>query len=397
MEKIKSDTNKKQIKVVIQTADGKYLAPGSVDTLPLKWHKDGITGCIMNQAQFYEWTYEDGVISTADGQAWDTYKDDTDYIILWRRINRGNTQHFQFVNGHMCFSNKLLQIEPSQPARLVDAKGTELTMTELPEKVASEISFVTYNMLVAHKRLERNLESIPLRLRSWHDVSGIRRNLLKEAVRGRDLMTLVEVTPEMLDYVTPPTHQYVYCPRKEDIWGIAIVYKSTRFKEIIRLCEELKPNTVQVLISLLLKDNVSGKSICVTALHLKAGYEDTESRRVREIQIAIEKTQNWLTDKTLDLGQIAHVVAGDLNSDRLAYKSRVKEWLVAQGFKDVFEGYNDSKFWTYNYWHRSIFDYVFIRGPLSALELFIPVSERQSPNEKQGSDHMPVYCNLTIL
>ncbi len=88
------------------------------------------------------------------------------------------------------------------------------------------------------------------------------------------------------------------------------------------------------------------------------------------------------------------MVAGDLNSDRLDYYSLVKEWMENQEYSDVFEGYKNNNYITYNHWQQSIFDYIFINGPIKTTSRYIPVSNKLMPNEEQGSDHFPLYCQL---
>jgi len=264
---------------------------------------------------------------------------------------------------------------------------------------------VTYNLLVADPWYEDDVKgSIVPKYRHWHDASGIRKRLLKAAVQDTDVMALVEVTPEMMAYVTPATHLYVYANRPGEELGSAIVYDATRFELMASVCIRLNAQAVQIATNVLLRDRTcsgSNKVLCVTALHLKSGYADMELRRQREIQVAVAKTNAWLVKQAAlhqwQLGSIAHVVAGDLNSDRLAYKSLVQAYMLEQGFTDAFGDYKESNYWTYNYWHKSIFDYVFVTGnTLSVSDRFVPVSTQPSPNEKQGSDHLPMYCNLLL-
>ena len=54
---------------------------------------------------------------------------------------------------------------------------------------------------------------------------------------------------------------------------------------------------------------------------------------------------------------------------------------------------------TYNYWHESVFDYVFIRGNVSFtedLESGEFKGAMVAPNHKQGSDHFPITVKLHL-
>jgi hypothetical protein len=260
-----------------------------------------------------------------------------------------------------------------------------------------KIRFMAYNMLVAHPGYEADMTTIESKYKNWAHPSSIRKNLLLNAIRGQDLLALTEVNPEMLKFLMAATHAVVYCQRAYDDWGSAIVFSKDRFSLIDKLCTPIFNGQTQVVNSVLLLDVLIEKPLCVTVLHLKAGYEDQELRREKEMHQALRLTGDWMVQFGLNLNDIAHVVAGDLNSDRLAYPSRVRTLMLASGYKDVFAGYKNDQFWTYNYWQRSIFDYIFVRGPVGAADLLIPVANERSPNASQGSDHIPISCTLTLL
>jgi endonuclease/exonuclease/phosphatase family metal-dependent hydrolase len=266
----------------------------------------------------------------------------------------------------------------------------------------NSLRVVCYNMLVASHPFENELNEIEPRYRNWDSESGIRKILLKRAVADCDLWVLCEVTLEMLQYVVPFTHKYLYAERPYDgwgHWGSAIVYNTLKLaakgEPLSRLIHSGGEGN-QMVLSAVLTEIQSGKEVCVTALHLKAGYEDQERRRLHEIQKAMHFTREWLLQSNTDPDKCLSVVAGDLNSDRLAYPSLLREWMIDSGYADVFSGYKDDRFWTYNYWHRSIFDYIFIRGAMQVSNCHIPVSEERSPNAQQGSDHVPIRCDLKL-
>ena len=54
---------------------------------------------------------------------------------------------------------------------------------------------------------------------------------------------------------------------------------------------------------------------------------------------------------------------------------------------------------TYHFWHRSIFDYIFVKNVSSsslASSNVLFSESRMSPNEIQGSDHYPIKCILKL-
>ena len=384
-------------KITIQTQDGYYLTPGPINLLPLDLRQHGVVGSITLSSNPYSWNYTNGVISTNEGYAWDIYTDteNADYIILWEKVNNSTNQKFVVGDDNIRFGKK--QVTLTNIARLVNYQPDHLKITKV-SKTSDPIKFVQYNMLVADPGYENDfIDNIPSQYRRWNHPSGIRKQLVKNAIKDYDLITLNEVTPDMLQYVTPKTHQYIYCPRNGDFWGSAIVYDTNRFTVMNKLCRTLIPQTTQTVNSVLLWDNISETPVCVTSLHLKAGYQEDEAYRLKQIKISIQLVEQWLLKEAqINPREVAHVLAGDLNSDRLAYHSLVKDGLESQGFIDVFEGYKGDKYWTYNYWHRSIFDYIFIRGPIKAIDLYIPISQKISPNEEQGSDHIPIYCKFIL-
>jgi endonuclease/exonuclease/phosphatase (EEP) superfamily protein YafD len=266
------------------------------------------------------------------------------------------------------------------------------------KSVSSEIRFVSYNTLTAIEGYEDDFQdTVDAKYRHWHHKSGTRKRLVKKAVvsKNLDLMCLVEVTEEMLEYIFDNTDEfeYVYCERIDDIMGSAIVYRKTRFQCLNQLHKQLLPGNAQVINSLLLQDLESDKLLCVTALHLKAGGEEYEPRRLQEMKAAVKYIEKFAKTK-----EIAHIISGDFNSNRLAYESLLYDFMVNdKGYDDFFAKYKKGKYWTYWYWEKAIFDYVFIRGDnISASKLLIPVSKHPSPNNEQGSDHLPLYCTFQI-
>ncbi len=384
-------------KITILTSDSKYLAPGPVNALPQEWRLDGIVGSIIKRESKYEWNYKDGVIYDNNMYTWDGYNDEefAEYIVLWHRKNNGNTQQFTITDKYIKYGNKKLFITNNNPARFLSTKGSIVTVKGLLEK-DKNIKFMTYNVLVGHLMVENELP-IQERFLNWDHPSKIRKNLIRKSMLGRDLMTLVEITSKMLEFLVPNSHEFIFCKKRlGEIDGSAIVYNSDRFKLILKHCKSIAQNKSQVTLSALLWDSICDRTILVTVLHLSSGYANSESTRLKEVMTAIKITNEWLLDNNIDISSMAHIIAGDLNSDRLAYKSKVKQWLEDIGFSDVFDGYKQNKYITYNLWQKSIFDYIFIRGPIKPLNLFIPASQSKSPNSKQGSDHLPLYADIKI-
>ena len=368
--------------------DGFYLCPGSISLLPIEFQQPGIVGSITKTPTKYLWNYNNNVISTKEGHAWDIYSKESNHVVLWNRVNSGECQQFDINANTISFrgNDKTVCVE-----KIVQLSTSLFTQFEI-KIYDTKIHFVTYNALVGTKHYEDDLsQNVKDEYLRWDSKSGIRRELVRKAILNQDIMSLNEVTPKMLDFIVPSTHKFVYGARPDNISGSAIAFDSSRFELVDSMSELIIENMSHIVVSVLLQDRMENKIVCVTTLHLKAGYQDFERMRLEQTVIAMKIVEKWLNGRTE-----FQIVAGDLNSDRLEYPSLVKEELEKKGYDDVFDLYKGNRYVTYNHWQQSIFDYVFVKGFVGT-DRFVPVSNELMPNANQGSDHFPVYCGLVYV
>jgi endonuclease/exonuclease/phosphatase family metal-dependent hydrolase len=230
--------------------------------------------------------------------------------------------------------------------------------------------------------------------KSYHVWSN-RRALVKQALEGVDLAVVVEGTPDTLGYlVDRRTHDLVFYKKPGELDGSAVIFRKTRFQlEGSCGCRLPRPTArdMQVALSVLLRDRETGKVFRVTALHLKSGPQ-FEAARLVELKLALRETSRWAQKQKVQ--PVAHIVSGDFNSNSRAAESPVRELMVRSEFQDVFEVYKKGEYHTFNVGGERILDYVFVRGGVRVSRRFIPAAGRVVPNGLQGSDHLPLYCDL---
>ena len=79
------------------------------------------------------------------------------------------------------------------------------------------------------------------------------------------------------------------------------------------------------------------------------------------------------------------IISGDFNCDSLGdYDLESLKIIESLDFKNIPLEENQI---TYNHWHESIFDYIYIKGNISFKKIFTNVKKKSkpAPNDKQGS------------
>jgi len=151
----------------------------------------------------------------------------------------------------------------------------------------------------------------------------------------------------------------------------------------------LTETNTQFLVAAILRHLSTNVDVCFMALHLKSGYADTENLRIRQFKNAMD----WIHQKVTPSMPI--VVAGDMNSDRLDTYAQLANIAVQRhNLIDVGAKFAPNKP-TYNHWHPSVFDYVFVQG-LDAKSYYVPETGGLTPNAYNGSDHLPVSATLAL-
>jgi len=271
------------------------------------------------------------------------------------------------------------------------------------------MKFLSYNILTSHHRNEKQQSIFEKEIKAdcWFE----RKKLIFREIIKCDVAVLVEVTnlqyQSILLYLNKKGKNFKgkLNFKKGCTDGTAIIYDSTLYIEIGHLSKNLYEKFgTQIVMSLVLYDIKKENEIVVSGLHLKSGYANMEQRRSEEVLNANNFISKWLADNSRS--HLSQIIAGDLNTEYKIspssnYFSKVNEILESQfKFKNVFSEYKNQDcthkyypFITYNYYHPSIFDYIYIKH-LKSSNLHIDKIETLIPNQHHGSDHLPVLCNL---
>ena len=276
------------------------------------------------------------------------------------------------------------------------------------------IRFQSYNILTSHPK-DEDIESIyekDIGAKSWK----YRKLLVVSEIVTADIIVLVEATQLQIDSIISlskslydRSYSYNLMLKRNQYDGTAILFDNTKFIDIDYFSDYLhKHSRTQVVLSMRLFHIHSQKQLLVSGFHLKSGYSDQENRREIEITNGIYKINKWIKSKNIE--HIPNIVAGDFNTEHPSspssnYESKVvKKMENYFKFKNVFDNYElynkTQKFYpyiTYHYWHPSIFDYIYTKN-LEIIDRNIPKINEDDilPNDKYGSDHLPVSCSFRI-
>ena len=271
------------------------------------------------------------------------------------------------------------------------------------------MKFLSFNILTSHYRDEKQQSIFEKDIKAdcWQE----RKKLIFREIIKCDLAVIVETThlqyQSIIKYLNKQGKKFKGRLRlkKNCTDGTAIIYNSELFIEIGNFSEYLHEKYgTQVVLSLILYDINKNKELAITGLHLKSGYEDMEDRRSKEVFKALKLVNEWLSSNSRD--HISQIIAGDFNSEHkrspsYKYYSKVNDIIKNQyNYINIFENYENQDlehkyhpFITYNYYHPSIFDYIYTKK-LKSSNLHIDEIDTLIPNIYHGSDHLPILCNL---
>jgi hypothetical protein len=271
------------------------------------------------------------------------------------------------------------------------------------------MKFLSFNILTSHPRNEKQQSIFEKDIKAdcWQE----RKKLIFREIIKCDVAVLVETThlqyKSIIDFLNKKGRKFKgrLKLKKNCTDGTAIIYNSEIFIEIGNFSEYLHEKYgTQILLSLVLYDLNKDKEIVISGLHLKSGYKDMEDRRNKEILKAVELINKWLSYNSRT--GISQIIAGDFNSEHEKspssnYFSKVNDILKNNfDYKNTFEDYENHNlghkyypFITYNYYHSSIFDYIYTKR-LKSSDLHIDKIDTIIPNSYHGSDHLPILCNL---
>ena len=355
-------------------------------------------GIITLSDEPYKWIFnsDDSSISNEDNTfRWDTDGEPNLYkpLLLWRFKNNINQTSFTVnPNGVLLARGNPLTIKNNN---VVFGAVTDINIKIIKLNEAfpasDPIKFVSYNILTGLSYYEDDFtRNINKELCTW----GLgREKLVKKEVLKSDITVLVECTKEQLAYILDGHDKFeAHIELKiGETDGTVILFNKSRF---ILLKKRAVPLTVygsQIVFNVILLDLQTHKLLCITGLHLKSGDAyDAERRRLVEIKSALKITNEFISEYS----NIAQVICGDLNSDLYRYSvNGVESVLKENEYTNVGEGNMKP---TYYYWQRSIYDYIFIKGPIKANSYDVDDVDKICPNNLQGSDHLAVRCNLIL-
>jgi endonuclease/exonuclease/phosphatase family metal-dependent hydrolase len=255
--------------------------------------------------------------------------------------------------------------------------------------------FVTYNCLTGPPPgqslsvYEEELTHATTTQRRW----ATRMHNVKRELVGKDIAVLNEITPGMLNDLNLPDTQTAWYKKKGpyNYDGTAIVINTKRFTFRKTYHFQLSTNSSQIGVAAAIRDTLAGEDVVVLGLHLKSGYGNYEPLRKKQFAAAmqfISSNSETLPNKL--------IVAGDLNSDlQNTYSANgVAADAAELGLVNVMN--TAPKTTTYNYHHASTFDYVFVRNIRGIVSARVPPAGNTTPNDQQGSDHLPVHATLVL-
>lgn len=265
-------------------------------------------------------------------------------------------------------------------------------------RIDSTLTVLGYNILTARedgnpKKLsmfERELEASGI-YRYWEN----RRPNITRAIRNAHVIGLCEATHHMVnDLLVDNARMSLACHELKvgEYDGSAVLVDEARIEVVDTVQRQLVSSMVQILVACLLRDRDTDRLFWFVVLHLKSdgsgahgGKEDVRVMQAKRVYSAIE---NFHPPAPV-------VIVGDLNSDRFLYPS-----FDEQGQSHVLDVFHDYKCVlplqpTYHHWNRAAFDHILLRNA-DAVKTHVPASGGVCPNDKQGSDHLPVKADIVI-
>jgi endonuclease/exonuclease/phosphatase family metal-dependent hydrolase len=371
----------------------KYIVhgEGNIITLsndPFIWLFDRNNSSISNEDNTFRWDI--------DGKP-STYKP----IILWKPKNNDNQTAFTIQdNGDLQVLGKYNLTIKQKHVVYGDKTDINLKIHPAHSPVLqgnTSIKFVSYNILTGLPEFEHDFKQyINTKFTAW---GKGREKLVQAEVLKADIAVIVECTKSQLAYIVQGNDKFkAHIELKiDEADGTAILYDKSRFRFVNKHKAQLTNKGGQIVFNVILLDLHTQKMFCVTGLHLKSKDDAIhEKRRVHELQSALLTTNKFIAE----YGDIPQVLSGDLNSDSNLYYNNysnlnetVVSLLTKHGYTNV--GVGDTRL-TYYFWQKSIYDYIFIKGDITAYAYDVDDVYTLCPNAQQGSDHLAVRCNLVL-
>ena len=285
-----------------------------------------------------------------------------------------------------------LVLDKGVPSHFVRTAGSR-------DYLSAELSVTVlgYNVLTAREDgnphalsiFEKELEKQSGKYTYW----SRRRPLVSAAIAQADVAGLCEVTRPMLEDILQDNPDFklgAFVPKCGNYDGSAVLVNSRRCTVLCKVSSPIQAKHPQVFLACLVRDRITEEEWWQVVLHLKSdGVEphmEMEARRVHEAEIVHAKIKRLSPRRPV-------VVVGDFNSDRLEYP-HLEERHIPH-VMNVFSEYECvlPLMPTYNHWRPAAFDHILVSGG-TAVDARVPESRDVAPNNKQGSDHFPVYADV---
>jgi len=337
----------------------------------------------------YEWIFNDFIIKSHDNRALDSWIDPEDHnsneVILYY-LNESNNQKFRLINNNIqtFYGNKILSIDNEKKVGL--GLGFNKPLYYQIKEKEIKINYLSYNILVGLSEYEDELIHSKPEFRNWSK----RKDKIKKIILKSDLGVLVESIESLLPEILPNNYSYCFVNKKNNLDGTTIFYNNNKFDLVDEFKSYLFSDTNQVVLRIILSEKSTDKYFAIIGLHLKSGYAELEYRRTREMSSALSKALDGLPD------DMPIIISGDFNCDSLGdYDRESLKIIESLDFKNIPLEENQI---TYNHWHESIFDYIYVKGNISFKKAFTNVKKKSkpAPNDKQGSDHFPLQAKLIL-
>lgn len=346
---------------------------------------------IYNSNDFIEWISNHNVLINSNLAQLDQA------ILIYYSINNINTRFITAKDGNNEIWNaSVIMISQTTGIYRNDKK---ITVNSKIIKTSGRLEFkiTTYNILTGshtgkgQSPYERELKASP-----WKH----RMHLVIDSIHDSDIVMLNECTIHQKNDIIKNTNLVegvFYLKRHGNYDGSGIFYNPTKFKIIDRYTDVINPDNSQVVVAIILEELHTKKKFILVSLHLKSGYAEQEKRRMQEFRIAMKKVNSRLHN----IDTLPCIVGGDFNSDfNSSYAELVKNYIpsnyMLRNAAAEPKGIGESTP-TYNYWHKSVFDYLLISPTINVINMTTQDSKNKSPNLKQGSDHFPVTALLEIV
>lgn len=292
-----------------------------------------------------------------------------------------------FILMSVCCNKTLLHVERAFGGR------SEPSRKKANKSMADHV-MCTYNLLAAGRNEdEPSIFEEPLRdsgiWRFWKN----RRGNVTAALQGVAICGVCEVTKHMLRYIVesqPRLKVASFVTKVHAYDGSAILYDSDSFECVQSTSSPIHPGRSHVFVAARLKEIATGSHIWVVMLHLKADslHASMEHVRVRQSEAVLRFVRALIPPDSIRSHPV--VVLGDLNTDEMCARDGTLSRFRSVGFKHA--GTNQP---TYKHFFHATFDYILCRN-FHVLQSWVPDSHTLCPNDRQGSDHLPVYATFRL-